>query len=184
MAINTTLAPSAGAIMAMMFAWTRYGKPDPTIALNGALAGLVAITAPCAAVSPGASIWIGALGGILVVFGIEFLNWIRVDDPVGAIPVHGFVGIWGTLAVGLFGQSALGSPSDGLFYGGGFGQLGIQALGVIACLGFTAVVMWIVFKAIDSVIGLRVSHETELRGLDLDEHGVESYPGFQIFTSE
>jgi Amt family ammonium transporter len=183
-AMNTTLAPSMGAIVAMLFAWVRYGKPDLTIALNGALAGLVAITAPCAVVGTGSAIWIGAAGGIVIVYGIELLNHLGIDDPVGAFPVHGMVGIWGTLAVGLFGQAALGSPANGLFFGGGFGQLGIQTLGVAACLAFVAVVMWVVFKAIDSVIGLRVSHETELRGLDIDEHGLESYSGFQIFTTD
>jgi Amt family ammonium transporter len=183
-AMNTTLAPSMGAIVAMLFAWVRYGKPDLTIALNGALAGLVAITAPCAVVGTGSALWIGAAGGILIVYGIELLNRLGIDDPVGAFPVHGMVGIWGTLAVGLFGQAALGSPADGLFFGGGFGQLGIQSLGVVACLSFVAVVMWVVFKAIDSVVGLRVSHETELRGLDIDEHGLESYSGFQIFTTD
>ncbi len=183
-AMNTALAPSMGTIVAMIFAWTRYGKPDLTIALNGALAGLVAITAPCAVVTSGAAIWIGAAGGLLVVYGIELLNRIHIDDPVGAFPVHGLVGIWGTLAVGIFGQEALGSPANGLFYGGGFGQLGIQTLGVMACLGFTAVVMWVVFKAIDAAVGLRVERETELRGLDIDEHGLESYSGFQIFTTD
>jgi Amt family ammonium transporter len=183
-AMNTALAPSMGAIVAMIFAWTKYGKPDLTIALNGALAGLVAITAPCAVVTSGAAIWIGAAGGIVVVYGIELLNRIHIDDPVGAFPVHGLVGIWGTLAVGIFGQEALGSPANGLFYGGGFGQLGIQTLGVTACLGFTAVVMWVVFKAIDAAVGLRVERETELRGLDIDEHGLESYSGFQIFTTD
>jgi Amt family ammonium transporter len=183
-AMNTALAPSMGAIVAMIFAWTRYGKPDLTLALNGALAGLVAITAPCAVVTSGAAIWIGAAGGLLVVYGIELLNRIRIDDPVGAFPVHGLVGIWGTLAVGIFGQEALGSPANGLFYGGGFGQLGIQTLGVMACLSFTAVVMWVVFKAIDAVVGLRVERETELRGLDIDEHGLEAYSGFQIFTTD
>jgi Amt family ammonium transporter len=183
-AMNTALAPSMGAIVAMIFAWTRYGKPDLTLALNGALAGLVAITAPCAVVTSGAAIWIGAAGGILVVYGIELLNRIHIDDPVGAFPVHGLVGIWGTLAVGIFGQEALGSPANGLFYGGGFGQLGIQTLGVMACLSFTAVVMWVVFKAIDAVVGLRVERETELRGLDIDEHGLEAYSGFQIFTTD
>ena len=183
-AMNTVLAPSMGAIVAMIFAWTRYGKPDLTLALNGALAGLVAITAPCAVVTSGAAIWIGAAGGLLVVYGIELLNRIHIDDPVGAFPVHGLVGIWGTLAVGIFGQEALGSPANGLFYGGGFGQLGIQTLGVMACLSFTAVVMWVVFKAIDAVVGLRVERETELRGLDIDEHGLEAYSGFQIFTTD
>ena len=183
-AMNTALAPSMGAIVAMIFAWTRYGKPDLTLALNGALAGLVAITAPCAFVTSGAAIWIGAAGGLLVVYGIELLDRIHIDDPVGAFPVHGLVGIWGTLAVGIFGQEALGSPANGLFYGGGFGQLGIQTLGVMACLSFTAVVMWVVFKAIDAVVGLRVERETELRGLDIDEHGLEAYSGFQIFTTD
>jgi len=183
-AINTALAPSMAAIAAMIFAWLRYGKPDLSLVLSGALAGLVGITAPCAVVSPSASLWIGLVAGILVIYGIEWLNKLQIDDPVGAFPVHGLCGIWGTLAVGLFGQTALGSPASGVFYGGGFGQLGIQLLGVVACLGFVAITMWIVFKAIDAVIGLRVSHETELRGLDIDEHGMESYSGFSIFLTE
>jgi Amt family ammonium transporter len=183
-AMNTTLAPAAGAIAAMLTAWVLFGKPDLTVALNGSLAGLVGITAPCAVVGSGGAIFIGAVAGILVVYGIVWLNRIRVDDPVGAIPVHGLCGVWGTLAVGIFGQAALGAPMDGLFYGGGFGQLGTQTLGVAACIGFTMVAMFLVFKAIDSVIGLRVSRDTELRGLDLDEHGMESYGGFQIFTTE
>ena len=121
---------------------------------------------------------IGAIAGILVIYGVEWLNRLRIDDPVGAFPVHGLCGIWGTLAVGLF-------PKDGgLFYGGGFGQLGVQCLGVVACLAFTAVTMWVVFKVIDATVGLRVSHETEMRGLDLDEHGMESYGGFQILSTE
>ena len=183
-AMTTTLAACAGSITAMVTAWVKYGKPDLTLALNGALAGLVGITAPCAVVTPGASIFIGLIAGILVIYGIEWLNKIRVDDPVGAVAVHGLCGVWGTLAVGLFGLASLGAPTDGLFYGGGFGQLGIQFLGVFACLAFTAVAMWFVFKTIDSVVGLRVSHETELRGLDIDEHGLESYSGFQIFLTE
>jgi Amt family ammonium transporter len=183
-AMTTTLAASAGSIAGMVMAWVKYGKPDLTLALNGALAGLVGITAPCAVVTPGASIFIGLVAGVLVIYGIEWLNAMQIDDPVGAIAVHGLCGVWGTLAVGLFGLAALGAPADGLFYGGGFGQLGIQFLGVAACLAFTAVAMWIVFKAIDSVVGLRVSHETELRGLDIDEHGLESYSGFQIFLTE
>jgi Amt family ammonium transporter len=183
-AINTMLAPSAGAIAAMFTAWAWWGKPDLTLSLNGALAGLVGITAPCAVVSPSASLFIGMLAGILVVFGIDWMNRIRVDDPVGAVPVHGLCGIWGTLAVGLFGQATLGAPNDGLLYGGGFGQLGIQCLGVIACFAFAGLAMYVVFKFIDVTVGLRVSHETELRGLDLDEHGMESYAGFQIFTTD
>ena len=183
-AMNTTLSPATGAMAAMIFAWLLYGKPDLSISLNGALAGLVGITAPCAVVGPSSSILIGLVSGILVVLGISLLNKIKVDDPVGAIPVHGMCGVWGTLAVGLLGQQQLGSPSDGLFFGGGVGQLGVQCLGVISCLGFTAITMFGVFKLIDSVIGLRVSRETELRGLDLDEHGMESYGGFQIFTND
>jgi Amt family ammonium transporter len=174
-ALNTTLAPAAGAIAAMLTAWLKFGKPDLTIALNGSLAGLVGITAPCMVVDFGAAIAIGLVAGILVVYGVIWLNAIRIDDPVGAIPVHGLCGIWGTLAVGLFGQQTLGSPSDGLFLGGGFGQLGTQGLGVVACLGFAGLAMLLVFKAIDAVIGLRVPRETELRGLDHDEHGMESY---------
>ena len=183
-AMNTTLAPAAGAIAAMVTAWMKFGKPDLTIALNGSLAGLVGITAPCAVVGFGSSIAIGLVAGVLVVYGVVWLNSIRIDDPVGAIPVHGLCGIWGTLAVGLFGQASLGSPSDGVFLGGGFGQLGTQSLGVVACLGFTGVAMLIVFKAVDAIVGLRVPRETELRGLDHDEHGMESYGGFQIFTTE
>jgi Amt family ammonium transporter len=183
-AMNTTLAPAMGAMIAMITAWVKYGKPDVSLALNGALAGLVGITAPCNVVGPGSSIYIGAAAGILVVYGIEWLNRLQIDDPVGAFPVHGLCGIWGTLALGLFARSDLGAATDGLFYGGGFGQLGTQCLGVVACLGFTAIAMLVVFKAIESVVGLRVSHETELRGLDLDEHGMESYGGFQIFTTE
>ncbi len=183
-ALNTTLAASVGTIAAMFTAWVWFGKPDLTIALSGALAGLVGITAPCAVVGSGAAIFIGLTAGILVVYGIDWLNKLRIDDPIGAAPVHGLCGIWGTVAVGLFGQAGFGAPTDGLFYGGGFNQLGIQCLGVVACLGFTAVAMWAVFKMIDVTIGLRVPKETELRGLDIDEHGMESYAGFQIFITE
>ena len=183
-ALTTTLAPSMGAIAAMFVSWFKYGKPDLTLALSGALAGLVGITAPCAVVSPIAALAIGGVAGILVIFAIELLNRLKIDDPVGAFPVHGVCGVWGTLAVGIFGQKALGAPSDGLFNGGGFGQLGVQALGVAACLGFAFVAMWIIFKVINMTVGLRVSRETELRGLDPDEHGIESYGGFQIFTTE
>jgi Amt family ammonium transporter len=183
-AINTTLAPAMGAMAAMILTWLKYGKPDVTLALNGALAGLVGITAPCFVVGSDSSILIGLISGVLVIYGIEWLNKLKIDDVVGAFPVHGLCGIFGTLAVGLFGQEALGANSNGLFYGGGFGALGIQALGVAACLGFTVLSMGIVFKAIDLAIGLRVSRETELRGLDIDEHGAESYSGFQIFTNE
>jgi len=183
-AINTNLAAVSGAIVVMALAWAKFGKPDVALALNGVLAGLVGITAPCAVVSPIAAIAIGAIAGFVVIYGVLFLDKLRLDDPVGAIAVHGFCGVWGTLAVGLFAQETLGAPLNGLFYGGGMVQLGIQFLGVIACLGFVVVTMAGVFKVIDMSIGLRVSEEAELRGLDVREHGMESYSGFQIFINE
>ncbi|MCK5114681.1 MAG: ammonium transporter, partial [Phycisphaerae bacterium] len=182
-AINTNLAAATGAITAMVVVWIRYGKPDLSMTMNGALAGLVAITAGCAFVDPWAAIVIGGIGGIVVVLGVGLLDKIRVDDPVGAVPVHGLNGIWGTLAVGLFGKSSLGLASDGLLYGGGFSQLGIQALGTFVCAGFALLSMGLVFVAIKKTVGLRVSRAEELRGLDIGEHGMESYNGFQIFTT-
>ena len=182
--MNTTLAGAAGSMAAMFTAWVKFGKPDLALALNGGLAGLVGVTAPCAVVSDGASIYIGAAAGVIAIFGVDWLNRLRIDDPVGAIPVHGMAGIWGTLAVGVFGQASLGAPSDGLFYGGGVGGLGIQAIGILGCVAFTGIAMWVVFRFIDLTVGLRVSRETELRGLDLEEHGVESYSGFQIFITD
>jgi len=178
------MAPAVAAFAAMALSWIKYGKPDLSLSLNGLLGGLVGITAPCAVVGSGSAIMIGLISGILVVFAMEWMNKLKIDDVVGAFPVHGVCGIFGTLAVGIFGTAALGSPQDGLLFGGGFGQLGIQSLGIVACLGFTAVSIWIVFKVIDSVIGLRVSKKTELKGLDIEEHGMESYSGFQIFTTE
>ena len=183
-AINTNLAAIAGAIVVMMLAWVKFGKPDLALSLNGVLAGLVGVTAPCAVVSPIAALGIGAVAGFVVVYGVLILDRFRLDDPVGAIAVHGFCGVWGTLAVGLVGQEVLGAPTDGLFYGGGLSLLGVQALGVAACLGFVVITMAGVFKIIDLVIGLRVSEEAELRGLDVREHGMESYNGFQIFITE
>jgi Amt family ammonium transporter len=183
-AINTNLSAVAAAMGAMAIAWIKFGKPDLTLALNGSLAGLVGITAPCAVVSPNGALVIGAVAGVLSVYGVTWLDRLGLDDPVGAVPVHGMGGVWGTLAVGVFGRAALGAPRDGLLSGGGVDQLGVQALGLVACLGFIMVSMWLVFKAIDIVLGLRVSAETELRGLDVGEHGLESYSGFQIFITE
>ncbi len=182
--INTNLAAGAGAIAAMFTAWAKFGKPDLALSFNGALAGLVAITAPCAVVTPGSAIYIGAIGGILCVYGVILLDRLGVDDPIGDVPVHDFNGVCGTLAVGLFGQSVLGAPQSGVFYGGGFSQLGIQALGAISVAIFVMGSMWLVFKTIDALVGLRVSEEEELRGLDIGEHGMESYSGFQIFITE
>ena len=183
-AVITNLAAAAGAFTAMAFAWFKFGKPDLSMTMNGALAGLVAITAPCAFVTPGAAIVIGAIGGIIVVSGIVFLDKIGIDDPVGAVPVHGMNGIWGTLAVGIFGQKALGLARDGLLHGGGLTQLAVQALGVFTVIAFVVTAMYIIFKTIDAVMGLRVSREEELKGLDIGQHGMESYAGFQIFTTQ
>jgi len=183
-AINTNLAAAAGGICAMALVWKMFGKPDLSMAMNGALAGLVAVTAPCAFIDPWAAITIGGIGGVLVVFGVVLLEKLKIDDPVGAFPVHGINGIWGTLAVGIFGKKALGLANDGLIHGGGLTQLGIQALGVLSVVAFIVIAMGIVFKLIDKAIGLRVSREEELRGLDIGEHGMESYSGFQIFSTQ
>jgi Amt family ammonium transporter len=183
-AVNTNLAAVSGALVAMFTAWKICGKPDLSMTMNGALAGLVAITAPCAYVLPVEAILIGAIGGIIVVMGTLFLDKVHIDDPVGAVPVHMMNGAWGTLAVGLFGHKALGLARDGLFHGGGFAQLGVQVLGAVSVIAFVAVAMTIVFKLINSTVGLRVSREEELKGLDITEHGMEAYAGFQIFTTQ
>ncbi len=179
-AINTNLAAAAGGVAAMITIWKVSGKPDLSMALNGALAGLVAVTAPCAFIEPWAAIVIGFIGGILVVLVAIFLDKIRIDDPVGAFPVHGVNGIWGTISIGIFGKAALGLPHDGLVYGGGFAQLGVQILGIAAIIAFVLITMGGIFKLIDMTIGLRVTREEENLGLDIGEHGLESYTGFQI----
>jgi Amt family ammonium transporter len=179
-AINTNLAAAAGAISSMILIWSLSGKPDLSMIMNGTLAGLVAITAPCAFVEPWAAIIIGAVGGIVVVLGVMLLDKLKVDDPVGAVPVHGLNGFWGTLSIGLFGRKALNVANNGLFYGGGLKQLGIQALGVTTVAIFVVIVMGLVFKLIDVTIGLRATEEEEMTGLDSAEHGMESYAGFQI----
>ena len=183
-AINTNLAAATGGILAMGTVWKMFGKPDLSMAMNGALAGLVAITAGCAFVEPWAAILIGGIAGVIVILGVIVLDRFRIDDPVGAVPVHGLNGIWGTLAVGLFGQKALGLASDGLFYGGGLKQLGIQALGVLSVVTFILLSMGVVFMLINKFVGLRVTREEELKGLDIGEHGMESYSGFEIFTTQ
>jgi len=175
-AVNTNLSAAAGSIAAMLLVWAMYSKPDASMTMNGALAGLVAITAPCDSVAPVSAVIIGIIGGILVVFGVAFLDKIRVDDPVGAIPVHGMNGVWGTLAVGLF------HSEKGLFTGGGISQLGVQALGVISIFAFVAVTMGIVFFLIKKTIGLRVSPDEEGEGLDVAEHSMESYPEFRTIS--
>lgn len=183
-AINTNLAAATGGIMAMLMVWKMFGKPDLSMAMNGALAGLVAVTAPCAFIDPWAAIVIGGVGGLIVVLGVVILDKLQIDDPVGAVPVHGLNGVWGTLSIGIFGKAALGVPSNGLLYGGGFSQLGIQLLGVLAAVSFVVVTMGLLFKIVDATIGLRVSKEEEFKGLDIGEHGMESYSGFQVFTTQ
>lgn len=189
-AVTTNLAAAAAAITAMFTAWKKFGKPDTSMALNGALAGLVAITAPCASVSPLSAIIIGAIAGVLVVLSVEFLDKIlHIDDPVGAISVHGVCGIWGTLAVGLFAQAAYGESSgagavNGLFFGGGLSQFFIQLIGVLSVGTWVFGSSLLLFYIIKKTIGLRASDEEQLKGLDISEHGIESYAGFQIFTTE
>jgi len=178
--MNTNLAAAAGGLSAMITVWIVIGKPDVSMIMNGALAGLVAVTASCAFIEPWAALLIGAAGGVFVVYGVIILDKLKIDDPVGAFPVHGINGIWGAIAVGLFGRKTLGLASDGLFYGGGFKQLGIQLTGIISIIIFAGIGMYVVFTLINKTIGLRVSREDELRGLDISQHGMEAYEGFQI----
>lgn len=181
-AVTTTLAASAGACSALFFSWILFKKPDASMTMNGALAGLVAITAPCAVVSPGASLVIGVLAGILVVLSVEFFDkTLRIDDPVGAVSVHMVNGIFGTLAVGIWGN--VDGVALGLLHGGGFRLLGIQALGVAAVGLWAGGLSLLLFLAIKAVVGLRVSSRDELMGLDLSEHKSEAYSGFQFFSN-
>lgn len=178
---NTNLAAAVATVVGMIFTWIRYGKPDVSITFNAALAGLVAITAPCDCVTPVGAFFIGLIAGFLVVLAVEFFdNIAKIDDPVGAVSVHMVNGIWGTLAVGLFSDGGDG-VGTGLFYGGGFRQLGIQALGIVSVAAYVLAVMFIAFKIIDKTVGLRVPARVELDGLDIREHGLASaYSGFAI----
>lgn len=183
-AVTTTLAASAGAIAALITSWIWFKKPDVSMTLNGALAGLVGITAGTFVVGPVASIIIGLIAGVLVVLSVEFFDKVlHIDDPVGAISVHGICGAWGTLAVGLFADGINNPDIKGVFFGGGFNQLGIQALGVISVFAFVVTAMFIIFFAIKLTIGLRVTEKEEREGLDIGEHGSEAYSGFQIFSN-
>ena len=189
--VTTTIAPAVATCTTMIFTWIKNGKPDVSMSLNGSLAGLVAITAPCADVDALGSIIIGLVAGILVVVAVEFIDKVlKVDDPVGAVAVHCVNGIWGTLAVGLFATGKGANGITGLFYGGGFKQLGLQALGVVSVAAWTIVTMIIVFQVIKHTIGLRASREEEVRGLDLTEHGLaSSYADFmpavpQVLTGD
>ena len=182
--VTTTIAPAVATVVCMIFTWIKYGKPDVSMCLNASLAGLVAITAGCDVVDATGAIVIGAVAGLLVVFGVWFLDYVlRIDDPVGAVAVHCLNGIWGTIAVGLFATTdAPGNDTvSGLFYGGGVEQLGTQALGFVTVAAWTAVTITITFLLIKVTIGLRVSEEEEITGLDSTEHGLPSaYAGFSI----
>lgn len=179
--MTTNLAAAVATVVAMIFTWFKYGKPDVSMTFNASLAGLVAITAGCDCVSPAGAFFIGMVSGFIVVLSVEFFdNVAKIDDPVGAVSVHMVNGIWGTLAVGLFSTGADG-VGKGLFYGGGFRQLGIQILGIIAIDAYVLVTMFIAFKIIDKFIGLRVPAQVEIDGLDIHEHGLASaYSGFAI----
>ncbi|NRF93248.1 ammonium transporter [Paenibacillus frigoriresistens] len=175
-AVTTMLAAAAGSATCILFTMMRYRKADPPMVINGALAGLVGITAGCAFVSDAAAIFIGAVCGIAMVYATEMLEARRIDDPVGAFPVHGISGSIGTLAVGLFAQpDAIREGTAGLFYGGGFSLLGVQALGLITICIWGFVITWGCMKLIQLIVPLRVSRDEELVGLDVGIHGVPAY---------
>lgn len=196
--VTTTIAPAIATVVCMTFTWIKYGKPDVSMCLNASLAGLVAITAGCDVTDAFGAIIIGGVAGVLVVFGVWFLDYkLRIDDPVGAVAVHCLNGIWGTIAVGLFATDTAPAyargygdgvnfganqiAAKGLFYGGGFKQLGLQLLGMACIVLFTLVTITITFYVIKALVGLRVTEEEELIGLDATEHGLPSaYSGFSI----
>ncbi|MBF0226697.1 MAG: ammonium transporter [Desulfobacterales bacterium] len=166
--VNTNLAAAAGAITAMFTSWMKFRKPELGMSLNGALAGLVAITSPCATVSPSSSIIIGAIAGILVVISVIFFDKIKIDDPVGAVSVHGVNGAWGTLAAGIFHLEGIS-----------LNIIGVQILGIVACFAWSFTTSYLLFSFINKFIGLRVSPEEEIEGLDFVEHGGNAYPDFE-----
>ena len=196
--VTTTIAPAIATVVCMIFTWVKYGKPDVSMCLNASLAGLVAITAPCDVCDAFGAIVIGAVAGLLVVFGVWLLDYkLHIDDPVGAVAVHCLNGIWGTIAVGLFATDTAPAfargfgdgttfganqiAGKGLFYGGGFHQLGLQLVGMLATIAWTAVTITIAFLLIKAIFGLRASAEDEITGLDISEHGLPSaYAGFSI----
>src|SRR5947209_9452314 len=189
-AANTTLAACAAGLTAMIAAYAMSSKWDVSFTVNGFLAGLVAITCPCYWVSPAGAIMLGGIAGFIVVAGVEVLEWLRIDDPIGAVPVHGICGIWGTLSLGLFACGKYGAtgplaadnsaPLAGLFYGGGLAVLKAQAVGSLIITAATFAVSLAVMYAIKGVGLLRVSEEGERHGLDLHEHGISAYPEYLI----
>ncbi len=178
-AVTTCLAAAAGSVTAMLYTWAKFGKSDIGMTLNGCLAGLVGITAGCANVTPLSAVIIGAIAGVLVVFSVMFFDKIKIDDPVGAVSVHGVCGAWGTLAAGLFDTAGFSLHT-----------IGVQVIGIVACFAWAMICGLILFKGIDMVIGMRVTKEEELAGLDFSEHGASAYPDFHtvrlgsVFTPE
>ncbi|MDQ6677184.1 MAG: ammonium transporter, partial [Acidobacteriota bacterium] len=189
-AANTTLAACAAGLTAMMYAYVISKKWDVSFTVNGFLAGLVAVTCPCYWVSPTGAILLGGIAGVIVVAGVELLEWLRIDDPIGAVPVHGICGIWGTLSLGFFACGKYGStgpfsadnaaPLTGLFYGGGMTVLVAQAIGSAIITASTFAVAMAVMYALNAMGLLRVSAEGEAYGLDLHEHGISAYPEYVI----
>ena len=169
--VNTNLAAAAGAVVAMFTSWIKFGKPEVGMSLNGVLAGLVAITAGCANVMPASAVMIGAVAGLVVVLSVLFFDRLKIDDPVGAVSVHGVNGAWGTLAAGLFNMDGISASI-----------IGVQLLGIVACFAWTFPMAFGMFKLVDKIVGLRVSPEEELEGLDLAEHGGVAYPDFGVVT--
>ena len=185
-AVNTMLASASGALAAMFYMWARFGKPDPSMSANGFLAGLVAITAPCAFVSSFWAFVIGLIAGFILCWAVFFVeNRLKVDDPVGAIAVHGFNGAWGVISLGIFADGTYGDGFNGvegtvrgLLYGGA-SQFVAQIIGTLTCFVFIFGISWVFFKVMDMVMGMRVSPEVELEGLDVPEMGVHGYPEVQ-----
>jgi Amt family ammonium transporter len=185
-AVTTNTAAAAAIMSATIVSWLLLGKPDLGMTLNGCLAGLVAITAPCAFVSVGSSLVIGLIAGVLVVLAVMMFDRLRLDDPVGALSVHLVNGVFGTICVGLFAQDKITGTAtgNGLFFGGGFKLLGFQLTAVVTVGLFVFIMAMATWAILKAVIGIRVSREEELRGLDIGEHGNEAYAGFQVFTTE
>jgi len=186
-ATNTMLAGAGGAVFAMFYVWKRLGKPDPSMLANGMLAGLVAITAPCAFVNSVSAVTIGVIAGFLVVESVLFFDRVaKIDDPVGAISVHGVNGAWGVLSLGLFADGAYGDGWNGvsgtvkgLFYGD-VSQFAAQCVGTLTCLVFVFISFYVFFKVVDAIMGNRVSADVELEGLDIPEMGALAYPDFVL----
>ena len=189
-AVNTMLAAAAGAIAAMLYVWRRFGKPDPSMTANGMLAGLVGITAPCAFVGPVSAVVIGAVAGVLVVLSVLFVEQVlKVDDPVGAVSVHGTCGIWGVISLGIFadgtygaGYNGVSTTVKGLLYGGG-AQFLAQLIGAATAIVFTFSLAYAFFKILDALMGIRVSRQDEIGGVDLPEMGMLAYPNFAVSRS-